>query len=109
MNREERLLLEAMATELDAQHDNPKTDDRYRPGLRLAARRLRAKMRGDAEPVIVSDRRNRVYLSAEILFDGNYYDSGELANVCSARADNALAGMRDVRSVDVQAIVRAVE
>lgn len=109
MNGDERKLLEAMATELDVLHDDAKTDDRYRPGLRIAARRLRAAMRGDALPVVPEGRRNRVYLSAEILFDGNYYDPGEMPNLCKGHTENTLRNMRDVRSVEVQAIVRAVE
>lgn len=109
MNQEERKLLESMALELDALHDDAKTDDRYRPGLRIASRRLRAALRGDSLPVVPEGTRNRAYVSAEVLFDGTYYDAGEIPTLCRSHIENALRGFKDVRSVDVQAIVRAVE
>jgi len=104
-----RAALNEAILKLDVLHDSSKTDDRYRPGLRVASRHLRALVRGDDEPDVKPSGQSRVYLSVEIEFVGTYYEPGEMLTVSKDWIEASLGDRQDVRGVDIQGVVRAVE
>ena len=109
MEHPARAALNEAILRLDAKHDDSKTDGRYRPGLLIAARMLRAFLRGDDEPAVQQAERSRVYLSVEIEFVGEYYSPGEMVTVSKDWIEGAFCDRQDVRGVDIQGVVRAVE
>lgn len=108
MEHQARAALNEAVLRLDALHDSKKTDERYRPGLRVASRDLLALLRGDDDPAPLEAERHRVHLSVEVEFVGDYYSPGEMVGVCKDWIEGALGDRQDVRGADIQGIVRAV-